>query len=342
VSGPPRETGRETRLVRCTVDAGQAGQRLDQFLVQSLAGQPVGLSRARIQQLIEEGQVTIDGAPAQKSGQRLKAAAQVSLAVPPPEPTALVPQAMGLSVLYDDRHLLVIDKPAGIAVHPGAGVRAATLVHGLLHQVSDLAGIGGELRPGIVHRLDKDTSGCLVVAKSEAALQGLQAAFKARTVEKHYRALVHGQPAASGRFDTYYGRHPTDRKRFTSKAREGRRAVTRWTVLARATAQEIGGAGASWLDVELETGRTHQIRAHFADAGFPLLADALYGGQRREAKLPEGCSLRRAAKALGRQALHAATLAFAHPITGARIECTAPLPADLRAALEALGLPTRG
>ena len=319
---------------RFTVEPEGAGARLDQFL----AARAEGLSRARLQQLIEQGHVVIDGVVAPKSGLRLKAGASIELYLPPPEPVALVPQAMGLTVLYEDAALVVIDKPARIAVHPGAGVRAATLVHGLLHQIQGLAGIGGELRPGIVHRLDKDTSGCLVVAKTEVALRGLQAAFKARTVEKHYRALVHGEPAGSGTLDTLYGRHPVDRKRFSSKVAEGRRAVTHWTVLARAPGARVGGAGASWLDVTLETGRTHQIRAHLSDAGHPLVSDALYGGARREAKLPASSALRTTALALGRQALHAATLAFRHPITGKRVACAAPLPPDLKAALASLGI----
>jgi 23S rRNA pseudouridine1911/1915/1917 synthase len=282
---------------------------------------------------------------------------------------------MNLRVLYEDPALVVIDKPAGVAVHPGAGVRAATLVHGLLHQIEGLAGIGGELRPGIVHRLDKDTSGCLVVAKSELALRGLQASFKARAVEKVYLALVHGAPAESGTLDTFYGRHPVDRKRFSSKVPEGRRAITKWRVLARSgagVASTSGGAQVSLLAVELHTGRTHQIRAHFSDAGHPLMADSLYGGTRREAKLPAGSPIRAAAEALGRQWLHAKTLAFDHPLAGtskpapapseatppkqaakrsraatqsaatvlyeARVSCSAPLPDDLRLALSAMGL----
>ena len=232
-----------------------------------------------------------------------------------------------LPVLYDDPELLVIDKPAGLAVHPGAGGEGATIVHGLLHQIRDLRGVGGELRPGIVHRLDKDTSGCLVVAKTEPALRGLQAAFKSRSVEKRYLALVHGSPPDRGELDTPYGRHPVDRKRFSSRVREGKRAITRWTVLART-------ADAALLDVELFTGRTHQIRAHLADQGWPLFCDRLYGGIRRE---KQGAAMR-AAQALGRQGLHAYRLAFPHPLSGVRIRCEAPLPADLRAALVELGL----
>ena len=357
------------------VSLADAGARLDQYLV----ARETDLSRARLQQLIDQGHVTVDGRAAAKSGVRLKVGQQIALEVPAPEPVTLVPQAMGLRVLYEDAALVVIDKPAGIAVHPGAGVRSATLVHGLLHQIEGLAGIGGELRPGIVHRLDKDTSGCLVVAKSELALRGLQAAFKARTVEKVYLALVHGAPPEAGTLDTFHGRHPTDRKRFSTKLAEGRRAITRWRVLARLgaeVAKRSGGAQVSLLSIELMTGRTHQIRAHFSDAGFPLLADSLYGATRREAKLPEGSPIKLAAAALGRQWLHAKTLAFDHPlpetktpalpaqqeaasakpagkrkkvergververrpIVGARVSCAAPLPDDLRRALSAVGL----
>jgi 23S rRNA pseudouridine1911/1915/1917 synthase len=233
-------------------------------------------------------------------------------------------------VLHDDPDLLVINKPAGLAVHPGAGGEGATIVHGLLHQVSDLRGVGGELRPGIVHRLDKDTSGCLVVAKTEPALRALQAAFKAREVEKRYRALVHGAPPDRGELDTLYGRHPVDRKRFSSKVATGKRAATRFCVLART-------ANAAFLDVELLTGRTHQIRAHFADQGWPLFCDRLYGGTRREGESAPA-AVRAAAAALGRQGLHAFRLAFRHPITGERIACEAPLPGDLRDALRILAL----
>jgi 23S rRNA pseudouridine1911/1915/1917 synthase len=242
----------------------------------------------------------------------------------------LDPVRLDLPVLYDDPHLVVIDKPAGLAVHPGAGGEGITIVHGLLHQITDLRGVGGELRPGIVHRLDKETSGCLVVAKTEPALRALQAAFKAREVEKRYRALVHGSPPDQGEMDTSYGRHPVDRKRFSSRVREGKRAITRFTVLARCQ-------DAAFVDVELLTGRTHQIRAHFADRGWPLFCDSLYGGTRREGPAAPP-AIRQAAVALGRQGLHAFRLGFAHPLTSARVVCEAPLPADLRAGLRALGL----
>ncbi|GAC1299782.1 MAG: RluA family pseudouridine synthase [Myxococcales bacterium] len=323
-AGAPPPDIAEVRTL--SVGDEDGGERVDRLLAARLPD----LSRARVQALIEQGLVRVDKKPL-RSAARLAAGVQIEVRLPRAVPTALVPVELRLPVLYEDRYLLVIDKPAGIAVHPGAGVQRATVVHGLLHQLADLAGIGGELRPGIVHRLDKDTSGCLAVAKTEPALRGLQAAFKARTVEKRYRALVHGSPPEAGEFDTSYGRHPTDRKRFSSKVSEGRRAVTRYRVLGR-------GDGATLVDVALLTGRTHQIRAHFADAGFPLLGDRLYGGTRRELKLAPAAAARLAAERLGRQGLHAHHLAFAHPITGAPVSCTAPLPEEFRAALSVLGI----
>jgi 23S rRNA pseudouridine1911/1915/1917 synthase len=229
-------------------------------------------------------------------------------------------------VIYEDAALLVLDKPAGIAVHPGAGTRAPTILHGLLHHL-----LGTCLRPGLVHRLDKDTSGCLAVAKTEPALRALQQAFQGRTVDKRYRALVHGAPPDAGELDTLYGPHPSEPRRFSSQVAEGARARTRFRVLGR-------GPGAALLEVELLTGRRHQIRAHLADAGFPLLGDERYGGAALEARLPADAPARLAAAALGRQGLHAFQLGFAHPIGGAKVECTAALPADFCAALALLGI----
>jgi len=321
---PARPVAEERRF-----EVERAGERLDKLI----AARFPDLSRARVQQLILEGLVDVGGAAA-SAADRPKAGAVVAVRLPEVAPPRLDPVKLDLPVLYDDAHLIVIDKPAGIAVHPGAGGEGTTIVHGLLHQVADLRGVGGELRPGIVHRLDKDTSGCLVVAKTERALRTLQASFKAREVEKGYRALVHGAPPDRLELDTAYGRHPVQRKRFSSKVREGKRAVTRFSVLSRTK-------DAAFLDVELFTGRTHQIRAHLADHGWPLFCDVLYGGTRREG--PGAAEpVRRAAAALGRQGLHARRLAFPHPVTGAAVVCIAPLPPDLRAALRELGLSSPG
>ncbi|MBS2023436.1 MAG: RluA family pseudouridine synthase [Deltaproteobacteria bacterium] len=313
---------------------GQAGDRLDKLVALALPE----LSRARVQQLVDDGFVRVGGVVV-KSAERPKAGLQVEVRLPVVAEPKLTPVQIGLKKLFEDQHLVVIDKPAGLSVHPGAGEPQTTLVHGLLAEIADLAGIGGELRPGIVHRLDKDTSGCLVVAKSEPVLRGLQEQFAGRKVDKRYLAIVHGVAAPQGTFDTLHGRHPTDRKRFSTKVNEGKRAVTRWTRLGERAPVKDVDLGASLVTIELLTGRTHQIRAHFADAGHPLLADELYGATRLETKLPEKSLVKQAAAAVGRQALHAHKLSFAHPITGKTIACEAPLPQELTAGLLLLGLP---
>jgi 23S rRNA pseudouridine1911/1915/1917 synthase len=285
------------------------------------------MTRARAQRLIQAGHVRVDGRAARGSA-RLRGGERIDLELPPAPPHALAAEALPLAVLHEDLDLLVLDKAAGMAVHPARGTPSGTVVNALVHRLG--AGAPGGGRLGLVHRLDKETSGCLVVARSDAALAALQAAFKARRVEKTYLALCHGAPPAEGRLDTLHGRHPADRTRFTTRVRSGRRAVTAWRALERF------GDRATLLEVALETGRTHQIRVHLAEAGHPLLADATYGGRRREARLPSEDPVRRAAEALGRQGLHAWRLAFDHPRTGRRGAFEAPPPADLRRALEIL------
>ena len=278
----------------------------------------------------------MDGRAA-KASSRLRGGETIEVELPPPEPSGLVAQDLPLAVLHEDRDLLVLDKAAGMVVHPARGSPHSTVVNALLHHLSRQLGGAAtgaegldELRLGLVHRLDKDTSGCLVVAKTEAALAALQAQFKGRTVEKVYLALCHGQLAPQGRLDTSYGRHPRDRTRFTGRVKSARRAVTEWRVA------EAFAAGATLAEVTLHTGRTHQIRAHLAEAGHPLLADALYGGARREARLPPDDPVRVAAEAIGRQALHAWRLAFDHPRSGRRVTFEAPVPEELRRALDVL------
>lgn len=283
------------------------GARVDQFLARSRPE----LSRARVQALIEAGQVRIDGAPI-KASQRLHGGEQIELDVPAATPAIPQAEVLPLAVVHEDRDVLVLDKAAGMVVHPGAGHASGTLVNALLHHVKDLGGVGGELRPGIVHRLDKDTSGLLVIAKHDEALRGLQASFKSREVQKTYLALVVGQPPDEGTFRTLHGRHPTQRMRFTGKGKTGKSAVTHFKVGKRF-------ARAARVEVELETGRTHQIRMHFAEAGFPLLGDALYGN--KAAQRPD---------VIERQALHAWKLGFTHPRTGKALSFTAPPPKDFR------------
>jgi 23S rRNA pseudouridine1911/1915/1917 synthase len=280
-----------------------------------------------VQRLVDEGRVRVDGR-ALRPAARLRGGERIELELPPPEPSGLVAQDLPLAVLYEDDELLVLDKAAGMVVHPARGAPHSTLVNALLHRLG--AGAAGGDRVGLVHRLDRDTSGCLVVARTDAALAALQAQFKARRVGKTYLALCHGALAAEGRLDTPYGRHPRDRTRFTTRARGARRAVTGWTV------RERFGDAATLAEVSLHTGRTHQIRVHLAEHGHPLLADAAYGGTRREARLAADHPARRAAAALGRQALHAWRLELDHPASGERLRFEAPVPADLQAALRVL------
>jgi 23S rRNA pseudouridine1911/1915/1917 synthase len=284
------------------------------------------LSRARVQRLVDEGRVRVGGRAARAAG-RLRGGEEIAVEVPAPEPAGLVPQDLPLRVLHEDPELVVLDKAAGMVVHPARGSPHSTVVNALLHR---LGGGPGGARLGLVHRLDRETSGCLVVARTEAALAALQRGFRAREVEKVYLALCHGRLHAEGTLDTPYGRHPRDRVRFTGRGRHARRAVTHWRV------REAFGEAATLAEVRLHTGRTHQIRVHLAEAGHPLLADATYGGTRREARLPAAHPARRAAAAIGRQALHAWRLAFVHPRTGRRVSFEAPVPADLEAALAVL------
>lgn len=269
----------------------------------------------------------LDGQAARPSA-RLKPGQHVSVSVPAPEPATPRPEDIPLAVVHEDAHLLVVDKPAGLVVHPGAGVRAGTLVNALLHHVRDLSGVGGVLRPGIVHRLDRGTSGLLVVAKDDATHRALVRLFAGRAVEKTYLAVVLGCPAPrAGRVERPIGRDPVHRLKMSVRAQRSRPALTDYEVLEPLD-------GAALLRLRLHTGRTHQIRVHLASLGHPVAGDALYGGTR-----PPGCrrpAARAALQALARPALHAHRLAFSHPATGARLDLVSPLPADLEALLQAL------
>jgi 23S rRNA pseudouridine1911/1915/1917 synthase len=309
-----------------TVPEEAAGARLDLYLAKLRPE----LTRSRLKGMIEQGSVLLNGG-ATKPARKLRPGDVLDLTPEAVRPSRAVAERLPVSVLYEDADLIVVDKPAGMVVHPAGPLVSGTLVNALLDHCPDLQPIGGELRPGIVHRLDKDTSGALVVAKNEAALVGLQAQFKARTVEKRYLALVHGVPPDEGSFDTLYGRHPRDRVRFTTRLRAApgvRRARLRFRVVQRF-------AGVALVEVELLTGRTHQIRVQFADAGHPVLADAVYGGARREAR-QVGSPAALAADAIGRQALHAQLLAFNHPQTGKALRFEAKVPKDFGRALELL------
>ena len=301
------------------VTAEHAGKRLDVYLAAVLPTE----SRSQLTRQISEGAVTLGGAIGVPS-RKVRAGDVIVWSPPPVVPTSLVAEDIPLVVVHEDRHLIVIDKPAGLVVHPAPGHAQGTLVNALLSRIADLRGIGGELRPGIVHRIDKDTSGLLVVAKDDQTMNALGAAFKSHDVNRVYEALAVGTPPGpSGRIETLYGRDPRDRKKFSIKVKTGKRAVTKWRVVER-----LGEAVR--IEAELETGRTHQVRVHMAALGLPLLGDATYG------KTPRDADLKEIARVLGRQALHARTLGFRHPATGAWLDFTSEPPEDFARALAAL------
>jgi 23S rRNA pseudouridine1911/1915/1917 synthase len=306
-----------------TADAADAGQRLDRFVAARLPH----LSRARVQALIDEGRVQVHGATA-RAALKLRAGQSVEVEEPEPEPALPQPEAIPLRVVHEDGRLLVIDKPAGLVIHPGAGARSGTLVNALLHHVRDLSGVGGVLRPGIVHRLDRGTSGLLVVAKDDAAHRALAGQFAEREVEKEYLALVLGVPRRrAGEITARIGRDPVHRKRMSTRAPRGREARSRYEVVEAFD-------GAALLRVRIHTGRTHQIRVHLASLGHPVAGDATYGAGRRPAS--RSAAAREALLSLERPALHAARLAFTHPASGQRMAFESPLPEDLARVIEAL------
>jgi 23S rRNA pseudouridine1911/1915/1917 synthase len=302
------------------VSEDDAGTRLDRFLA-TRGGE---LSRTRIQELIAEGRVSVNGVVT-KPSHRVEAGEQVEIEVPQAEELEVAPEAIPLDVLYEDDDLAVVNKPAGIAVHPGAGESTGTLVGALLYRFGTLSAIGGPRRPGIVHRLDKGTSGALVVARTDEAHRGLVEQFQERLVEKTYVALLHGKMREqSGRIELPVARDLRRRTRMTTRRRDGRTARTDWTAKLFLGAFTLIEAG-------LHTGRTHQLRVHFSSLGFPVIGDALYGAPRIETvhgtQLPE----------LGRNFLHAARIRFAHPITGEPLDVRAPLAAALKTYIYDLG-----
>jgi 23S rRNA pseudouridine1911/1915/1917 synthase len=321
MSSPVARDGR-TRRVELTVPEERRGHRLDQALTTLLPE----LSRAAVQRLIRGGHVTLEGRTA-RPAHRLTGGERIAVDIPAPAASTLDPEERALDILLEDADLLVINKPAGLTVHPGAGRARGTLVNALLHHCRDLSGIGGVERPGIVHRLDRETSGALVVAKNDLAHRDLAAQFKARQVQKTYRALVWGLPrAARGLVDAPIGRHPTARVRMAIRA-DGRPARTSWEVIGRFDPMAL-------VELHPETGRTHQIRVHLASLGHPIVGDRLYGGRRNPDRVPD--QLRAALAAYDGLALHALRLEFRHPGTARRLTIEAPLPENLAALVQAL------
>lgn len=322
-----------------------APARLDKALAVAVP-EEAALSRSRLMRMIAEGVVTRNGVAVTDPKAKVAAGEVYELRLDPAAEVEARAEAIPLTVVWEDADLIVIDKPAGMVVHPAPGSPSGTLVNALLHHCGDtLSGIGGERRPGIVHRIDKDTSGLLVVAKSDRAHHGLARQFEEHSVNRHYLAVVHGVPSSADprlrglrgvsfeaggilRIATNLARHRTDRQRQAVVWEEGRHAVTRARVV------EGLGASAALVDCWLETGRTHQIRVHLAYAGHGLVGDQTYGGRRTlPAALGRGAAV---GNAFPRQALHAATLGFVHPVTGERMEFSSPLPADIAGLIEAL------
>jgi 23S rRNA pseudouridine1911/1915/1917 synthase len=287
-------------------------------------------SRSYAARLIRRGYAQVDGSN-RKPSYKVKLSEQIECRLPPPEPIEMVAEPLPLDVLFEDRHLIVLNKPPGMVVHPAAGHSRGTLVNALLHHCPDLEGIGGRKRPGIVHRLDKDTSGVLVVAKTDRAHHELSCQFKARQILKHYLALVHGSPKNdSGRIDLPIGRHPKERKKMSTVSTSGREALTVWRVRERFEE-------AALLEIDLKTGRTHQIRVHCTAMGHPIIGDTVYGRRRSLARLAkENPSLDAIIKSAKRQMLHALHLRFDHPVTAESISLKAPLHEDMHAIVELL------
>lgn len=305
----------EPSALEFPVEEDAIGQRVDTALAEL-----AGVSRSQVRRWIDAERVRIDGETVRAS-RRLALGETIEATPTAPVDMDVVPEPIPLVVLHEDEDVVVIDKPAGLVVHPAPGHPRGTLVNALLHHCGDLAGIGGVLRPGIVHRLDRGTSGVMVAAKNDPAHQALAAQFAEHSIDRVYRTFVRGLPRANaGRIDRPIGRHPRDRKRMSVETKAGRASITNWRV-----ARRFREAGVSELEIRPETGRTHQIRVHLSAAGLPLVGDVVYGRARG------------AQATLGRPALHAAHLGFVHPTRGERVAFDAPLPDDLIGLVADLG-----
>ncbi len=311
-----------------TVAAPQAGERLDRWLAAMLPAQ----SRSRLKALIEDGRVAVSGKAVADPSRKVRTGDEVVLTIPAPLPAAPKAESIPLTVVFEDAHLIVVDKPAGMVVHPAPGSSSATLVNALLHHCAgSLSGIGGEKRPGIVHRLDKDTSGLIVAAKDDITHRGLATQFAAHTITRAYKALCWGVPRPpSGAIDGNIGRSTRDRKKMAVLKNGGREARTNYRV------ERSFGQVAALIECRLETGRTHQIRVHMASIGHSLIGDATYGAATRSRveRLPQG--IQGAVRSFHRQALHAWQLGFTHPVTSERLLFGTDIPSDFKALLNSL------
>jgi len=303
-------------MAKYSVASSSTGLRLDHWLARTIPGP----SRSRWQALIRAGDVRVDGETT-KPSYELRGNELIEYEIPPAEPVDIIAEDIPLDVIFEDGDIIAVNKPPGLVVHPAPGHATGTLVHALLHHCQDLQGVGGGLRPGIVHRIDKDTSGVLVAAKHDAALQSLQDQFKNRTVRKEYKAIVHGVPnPATGTIDTMVGRHPVNRKKMSSRPIGGKQAISHYKV-------EKILRGASVVQVRIETGRTHQIRLQMSHIGNPIVGDKLYGG----GKGTLGARARR-------QMLHASSIDLLHPTSDEVVSLSAPLPEDMKSLIVDLSL----
>ena len=308
----------DKRTFEFNVSESEGGMRLDVFL----ARKDISLSRSQVRKHIDEGLVQVNGTT-EKASCKLRAGDTVHLRKPEPKNYHVLPENIHLCIVYEDDAIVVVDKPAGMVVHPAAGNFHGTLVHALLYHCRDLSGIGGVLRPGIVHRLDKDTSGLMVVAKSDTAHWALAKQFKEHLVKKTYTALVFGDVEGDeGIVDSPVGRHPVDRKRMSTVSKRGKEALTKWRVLARYGSITL-------LSVEIETGRTHQIRVHLNAIGHPILGDNVYGNSAKRLQSIRDTFLRSKLKGMKRQALHASQLGFYHPLTNQYLQFQSSLPENM-------------
>ncbi len=317
-----------SRRLEFVARPSEAGRRLDVFLT----SKETGLSRSQVKKLIDAGCVCVDGKLPAKPGQPLKGSERIAVKIPDPRKLELTPADAGIRILFEDASLAVLEKPAGVSVHPSTTETGPTVVHGLLAALSSLSSVGGVERPGIVHRIDKGTSGILVVSKTDAAHAGLAAQFRAHTIDRAYEALVYGGISAKGRgsgpIETFFGRNPRNRKKMTGKLSSGRKAVTHWRVLENLGALTL-------VECRLETGRTHQIRVHLSELGFPVAGDSLYCDNDRRAKLLQknNPALARACMALDHQLLHAYRLGFTHPVTSEKLSFESELQEEFESVL---------
>ena len=305
----------------------QHGTRLDRFLMRVTED----MSRTHLQRLIRDGNVTINDKVVKQPSYALRGGDEISLTLPPPRPLdTIAPENIALDILHEDSYLIVLNKPAGMLVHPANGVYTGTLVNALLAYCTDLSGIGGIERPGIVHRLDKDTSGILVVAKTDVVHRELSAQFEKHSITRQYVAIVCGIPAKTGgTIDTRIARSRRDRRRMTTVETGGRHAVTHYEVLERYPKFAL-------VQLTLETGRLHQIRVHLQHIGHPVAGDAVYGGEQRALNDADTAALKQTLAQLKRQALHARLLGFEHPVTSENLTFSAPMPKDMLTLLDAL------